>query len=56
MELSGVDELTPFAVTTRYPGEDEHVSRKDALHALELAKKVRKVVRRVSREDGLLKK
>jgi len=54
VELSGVDELTPYAVTTRYPGEDEHVSRKDALHALELAKKVRKVVRRVSRADGLL--
>ncbi|MCK5057290.1 MAG: HEPN domain-containing protein [Candidatus Aminicenantes bacterium] len=56
VELSDVDELTPFAVTTRYPGEDEHVTRKDALHALELAKKVRKAVRRVSREDGLLKK
>jgi HEPN domain-containing protein len=56
VELSDADELTPFAVTTRYPGEDEHVSRKDALHALELAKRVRKVVRRVSREEGLLKK
>lgn len=52
-EISDADELTPYAVTTRYPGEDERVTKKDALRALELAKKVRKVLRRSFREEGL---
>ena len=41
-------------MTTRYPGIDDRVTRKDALYAVELAKKVRKVVRRVLRAEGLL--
>ena len=51
--ISDADELTPYAVTTRYPGIDDRVTRKDALYAIELAKKVRKVVRRVLRAEGL---
>ena len=51
VEISNADELTPFAVTTRYPGEDDRVTRQDTLHAIELAKKVRKVLRRVFREE-----
>jgi HEPN domain-containing protein len=52
-EISDADELTPYAVTTRYPGIDDRVTGKDVIHALELAKKVRKVVRRVLKEEGL---
>ena len=52
-EISDADELTPFAVTTRYPGEDERVTRKDAQHALDLAKKVRRVLRSVFKKEGL---
>lgn len=55
-EISDADELTPYAVTTRYPGIDDRVTRKDALYAIELAKKVRKVVRRVLRAEGLFNK
>ena len=53
VEISDADELTPYAVTTRYPGIDDRVTRKDVIDALELAKKVRKVVRRVLKEEGL---
>jgi HEPN domain-containing protein len=55
-EISDADELTPYAVTTRYPGVDDRVTRKDAAYAIELAMNVRKVVRRVLREDGLFNK
>lgn len=55
-EITDADELTPFAVTTRYPGEDERVTRAQALNAIELAKKVRKVVRRAFKEEGLINK
>jgi len=56
VEISEADELTPYAVTTRYPGVDDRVTGKDAVYALELAKKVRKVVRRVLKEEGLFNK
>ena len=55
-EISDADELTPYAVTTRYPGVDDRVTRKDASNALELSEEVRKVVRRVFREEGFFKK
>lgn len=55
-EISDADELTPYAVTIRYPGVEDRVTRKDALNALELAKRVRKVVRRVIREKGFFNK
>ncbi|HLP48486.1 MAG TPA: HEPN domain-containing protein [Candidatus Kapabacteria bacterium] len=53
-EIADADQLTPFAVTTRYPGEDERVTRVNALNAIELAKKVRKVVRRAFKEEGFI--
>ncbi|GAB6058802.1 HEPN domain-containing protein [Desulfonatronum parangueonense] len=40
--LHEAEQLTPFAVTTRYPGIDDEVTKSEALFALELAKKVRK--------------
>ncbi len=42
-----VEELSPFAITTRYPGEDEEVSEQEALRAVDLAEKVCKAVREV---------
>lgn len=41
------EELTPFAITTRYPGEDEEVTRKESLRAINIALHVRQVIRRV---------
>jgi HEPN domain-containing protein len=56
VEISDADELTPYAVTTRYPGIDDRVTRKDAIYGVELAKKVRKVLRRVLRAEGFFNK
>jgi len=42
--LRDVEELTPFAITTRYPGEDEVVTREEAVRAIEIADRVRTTV------------
>lgn len=39
--LEQAETLTPFAITTRYPGLDEEVSLSEALSAIELSKKVK---------------
>ena len=52
-EVQEADELTPFAITTRYPGEDEKVSREEALRAIEIAAKVRDIVRRNLVKKGI---
>lgn len=48
--------ITPYAVTTRYPEVDERVTRSDATDALELVIKVRKVIRRVLKDEGFFNK
>lgn len=50
--LWDAEELTAYAVTTRYPGEDEEVSRDEALRAIALAELVRKTVQMRLNEDG----
>lgn len=50
--ISKAEELTPFAITTRYPGEDERVTKKEALGAIEIATKVQKVVRNALKQEG----
>ena len=52
-EVQEADELTPFAITTRYPGEDEKVSRKETLRAIEIAARVRDVVRKNLVKKGM---
>jgi HEPN domain-containing protein len=37
--------LTSYAITTRYPGEDEEVTREEVDHALRIATEVQKIVR-----------
>jgi HEPN domain-containing protein len=44
--LLDAEELSAFAVTTRYPGEDEAVTEDEALRAIELAALVRVTVGR----------
>jgi hypothetical protein len=44
-ELQDAEELTPFAITSRYPGEDEEVSQQEAIRAIDIADHVRVVVR-----------
>jgi HEPN domain-containing protein len=49
--LEDAEELTPFAITARYPGEDEPVTESEAKRAIEIAEDVRITVR-----SALLKK
>lgn len=42
--LQDAEELTPFAITTRYPGEDEVVTEAEAKRAIEIAENVRTIV------------
>lgn len=42
--LLDAEELSVYAVTTRYPGEEEEVSREEALRAIELAELVRETI------------
>ncbi len=51
--LIDAEELTPFAITSRYPGEDEEVSRTEAVRAIEIADCVRRVVRTALAETGI---
>jgi len=50
--ISIAEELTPFAITTRYPGESERVTKKEALGATHIATKVRKVIRNALKQEG----
>jgi len=50
--ISIAEELTPFAIMTRYPGEDERVTKKEALRAIDIATQVRKVVRTALKQEG----
>lgn len=44
-EITEAEELTYFAITTRYPGEGKSVTKKEALRAVEIAARVRRKVR-----------
>lgn len=44
-DLRDAEELTPFAITVRYPGEDKEVTQTEAVRALDLAERVRTTVR-----------
>lgn len=46
------EELTAFAITARYPGEDERVTKKEALRAVDIATKVRQTVRKTLKKEG----
>lgn len=51
--LHEAEELTPFAVTARYPGEDEAVTEEEARHAIEIAALVRHTVRTALAQEGM---
>jgi len=52
-KLTDAEELTAFAITARYPGEDEDVSKAEATRAIETAENVRKVVRTALEDVGI---
>ncbi|MCX5803195.1 MAG: HEPN domain-containing protein [Proteobacteria bacterium] len=51
-KLGSAEELTPYAITARYPGEDEKVTKKEAIRAINLAADVRRVVRKALSNEG----
>jgi len=51
--LRDAEELTRYAITTRYPGEDAEVTKPEVRHGIELAQQVRTAVRAALQERGL---
>lgn len=52
-ELQGVEVLTQYAVTTRYPGKDL-VSKKEAQKAVDMAELTKKTVKSALKREGLI--
>jgi HEPN domain-containing protein len=51
--LKDAEELTPYAITARYPGEEEEVTEPEAKRAIDLAQQVREQVRNALEQLGL---
>jgi len=51
--LLDAEELSPFATTVRYPGEEEEVTEEEAVRAINIAAKVYDVVRGALRQEGI---
>jgi HEPN domain-containing protein len=51
--LKDAEELSPYAITARYPGEDEQVTRDEAQRTIEIAIRVRLKVREQLEALGL---
>ncbi len=51
--LEDAKRLTLYAITTRYPGTEDKVTRDEALHAIDLASQVREVVRNALSKEGM---
>jgi HEPN domain-containing protein len=51
-QLREADELTPYAISARYPGEEEEVREEEARRAVEVAALVRQVVRTALAAEG----
>jgi HEPN domain-containing protein len=51
--IKDAEKLTLYAITTRYPGEEGKVTRDEALHAIDMASRVRLVVRKALDEEGM---
>lgn len=52
--IKDAEELTFFAITTRYPGTEEEVTNDEAIRAINIAIMVREAVRKTLKDDGLL--
>lgn len=52
-KLEDAKRLTLYAITTRYPGTEDSVTRDEALHAIDLASLVRDVVRNALSKQGM---
>ncbi len=51
--LRDAEELTPYAITTRYPGEDELVTESEAQRTIHIAGQVRDAVCEALNDEGV---
>jgi HEPN domain-containing protein len=51
-QLRDAEQLTPYAITARYPGEEEKVSEEEARRAVEISARVRRTVRTTLVAEG----
>jgi HEPN domain-containing protein len=51
--LLDAEELTPYAITARYPGEDEPVSAEEANRAIVIAEQTLQMIRQALLEEGM---
>jgi len=52
-KIKNAEDLTPFAVTTRYPMLEEKVTENEAADAVNMASMVRKIIRKALMDEGL---
>jgi len=52
-KIKDAEELTPYAISARYPGMDEPVTEDEANHAVDIASNVKKAIRKVLADDGM---
>jgi HEPN domain-containing protein len=52
-KIKDAEELTPYAISSRYPGLDEPVTEDEAHHAVNIASKMKKTIRKVLTDDGI---
>lgn len=52
-KIKEAEELTPYAITVRYPGVDEIVTENEAQQAVNLSSIVRKTIRKALADDGM---
>ncbi len=52
-EIQFADKLSPYAVSTRYPGEDDEVTRDEAEEAIAIAEKARDTISKALSSEGI---
>jgi HEPN domain-containing protein len=52
-DLKDAEQLTPYAITARYPGEDEEIAQAEASEAVDIARQVRNRVRTELKKLGV---
>jgi len=52
-ELQEAEQLSLYAITTRYPGEDEEVAESEAAATIELAQQVRSQIHKALKQLGM---
>ena len=52
-KIKDAEELTPFTITTRYPGEFEEVTKENVIRAIKIAESVKHTVRAALAREGI---